>query len=178
MIVGLLDLLLGQKVRVLLVGGRDRGGFGPQFRGQVSVRGTEGEEDGHDVVTHGTGVTLGGTVTIFHAGHVHELLPGRRGNQTGTAGGGDQTYAHGTAFSGNLARDGVGETVLTSPVSATDGGDIEFGRSDGPADGVGNFRRTLDTHTDVTVGVPDGNKGLETGTLTSRRLLLDRHDLN
>jgi hypothetical protein len=171
------DLLLREEVGVLLVRRRHEGGFCPQLGRQVTKGATQGEKDGHDVVTHGTGVTLGARVAIQDTSHVHELLAGRRGNQAGTAGGRDQTNTDGTALSGDLAGNSVGKTVLTSPVTTTDGSDVQLGRGNGTTDRVSDFGRALNSHTNVSVRVTDSNKGLETSTLTSRRLLLDGHDL-
>lgn len=65
-----------------------------------------------------------------------------------------------------------------TPVTPTDGNDGEFGEDDGATDGGSNFLGALDTETDVTVEVTDGDESLETRTLTGLGLLLDGHDLH
>jgi len=170
--------LLGQKVGVLLEWKREKGVVLPELGTEVSVGGTKGVKDGLDKVTHGTGVTSTGRVAIGDSGHAQELLSGRRRNKSGTTRGRDQTNRNGTTLSGDLARDGVGKSRSTSPVSSSDGNNIELGGSDGSTNGRSNFRRALDSKTNVSRGISDSNKGLESGALTGRRLLLDGHDLH
>mmetsp|Transcript_120114 Transcript_120114/g.347014 ORF Transcript_120114/g.347014 Transcript_120114/m.347014 type:complete len:215 (-) Transcript_120114:21-665(-) len=114
----------------------------------------------------------------MNTSHVHKLLSGGRGNQSSTTRGRDQSDTNGTTFPGDLARDSVRKSGNTSPISSSDRGDVELGSSDGTTDGSGDFGRALNTQTDVSVSVSDGNEGLESGSLTSRRLLLNRHDLH
>jgi len=163
---------------VLLVGERKESVVLPELGTEVSVGRAEGVKDRLDKVPHGTGVASTGRVAIGDTGHAHQLLSSGRGNKPGTAGSRDQTNGNGTTLSGDLAGDGVGKTGSTSPVSSSDGNDVELGRSDGTANGRSNFGRTLDSQTNVSRGVSNGNKGLESGALTGRRLLLDGHDLH
>jgi hypothetical protein len=71
----------------------------------------------------------------------------------------------------------VGFTDLVTPVTATDWNDRELGEDDGSADSGGDFLAALNSQTDVTVAVTDGDEGLEAGALTGTGLLLDGHDL-
>jgi len=89
------------------------------------------------------------------------------------------TYANsdGTALSALLRRQGVGNTKVGTPVSATDGDDAELSDDDGGADSSSDFLRGLDSETDVALGVTDKDNSLETGTLTGTGLLLDGLDL-
>jgi len=67
-----------------------------------------------------------------------------------------------------------------TPVTTTNGDDGEFGGDDGTSDSGGYFLGALDTETDVSVKVTDGDERLESGSLTGRGLLLygsDVHDL-
>lgn len=170
--------LLGKEVGVLLEWKRQERVLLPELGTEVSVGRSEGVEDSLDEVTHGTGVTSTGRVAIGDTSHAHQLLSGRGGNKSGTARGRDQTNGNGTTLSGDLARDGVGKSGSTSPVSSSDRNDIKLGGSDGSTNGRSNFRRALDSKTNVSVGISNGNKGLESGALTGRGLLLDGHDLH
>jgi len=163
---------------VFLEGKRQEGVLLPELGTEVSVGGSEGVEDGLDEVTHGTGVTTGARVAIGDTGHGHELLSGGGRNQSGTARSRDQTNTDGSTLSGDLAGDGVGQSGGTSPISSSDWDNVELGGGNGPTNGRGNLRRTLDTETDVSRLITDGNKGLESGALTGGGLLLDGHDLH
>jgi len=69
-------------------------------------------------------------------------------------------------------------TESGTPVTPSDGNNGQFGKNYGASDGGSDFLCTLDTKTDMAIKVTNGNKGLETGTLTSTRLLLHGHDLH
>merc|ERR1719342_1680855 len=55
--------------------------------------------------------------------------------------------------------------------------DGELGQDDSSSDGGGHLLGALDTKTNVSIVVSNGNKSLEPGSLTGPCLLLDRHDL-
>lgn len=68
---------------------------------------------------------------------------------------------------------------MVTPVTSSNGDNRQLGDDDGTSDGGSDFLGDLDTETDVTVKVTDGNEGLESGSLTGRGLLLhgrDGHD--
>jgi hypothetical protein len=67
---------------------------------------------------------------------------------------------------------------LTSPVSTTDGSDIELGSEDSSTNSGGDFGGALDSKSDMSSGISYGDECLETSTLTSRTLLLNGHDLH
>jgi len=167
-----------KEVSEFLVRSLGEQGLGPQVRGEVRVGVTDGSEGSLDKVTEGTGGTAGGSVTVGDTGKSEELLGGRGSDDTGTTGSRDQTSEDGTALSGDLARNGVGFTEVGSPVTTTNRDDGELGEDDGTTDGGGNFLGALDTETDVTVRVTNDDESLETGTLSSTGLFLDRHDLH
>jgi len=163
---------------VLLERKRQQGVVLPEFGAEVSVGVTKGIEDGLDKVPHGTCVTSTGGIAIGDAGHGHQFLSGGRGHESGTTGSRNQTNRNGTTLSGDLAGNRVGKTGGTSPVSTTDGNDIEFGAGDGTTNGGGDFAGALDSESDVTRGISDGDEGLESGALSGTALLLDGHDLH
>lgn len=87
------------------------------------------------------------------------------------------TDGDGTALARLLDGNGVRLTKVGTPVTATDGDNVELGDDDGGTDGGSDFLGGLDTETDVAVGVTDEDDGLEAGALTGTGLLLDGLDL-
>lgn len=69
-------------------------------------------------------------------------------------------------------------TDLVSPIASSDGHKGELSSNESTLDGDLDFLGELDSETDVTVLVTDGNDGLESGSLSSLGLLLDGHDLH
>lgn len=174
----LLNLFLGQEIRVLLIRVLQQGVLRPEIGSEVSVGSTKGVEDSLDEVSHGTGVTTRGRVAIIDTGHVHQLFARGRRHESGTTGSRDQTNTDRTTLSGHLAGDGMGQSGDTSPISTSDGSHVELGSGDGTTNGGSDFGRAFDAQTNVSVGISDGNKGLESGALTGGRLLLDGHDFH
>ena len=172
------DLLLGQKVGVLLEGGGSELVLLPEIRLEVPVRVPERVEERLDEVPHRAGVPAGGGVAVVDARHAQQALAGGGRDESGAAGRRDEADADRAALAGDLGRDGVGEAALAPPVSAADGGDVELRREDGAADGGGDLRRALVPQADVAVGVPHGHEGLEPRALPGGALLLHRHDLH
>ena len=169
---------LGKEVGVLLVRRHGELGLGPEVGGQVRVSVTNGSKGGLDKVTQGTGGTESLGVAVSDTSELEKLLGDGGSDDTGTAGGRDQTGDGGTALSGDLAGNGVGLVQDGTPVTATDGDDGQLGEDDGTTDGSGNLLGALDTETDVAVGVTNDDESLEAGTLTGTGLLLDGHDLH
>ena len=66
---------------------------------------------------------------------------------------------------------------VATPVSSSNGDDGKLGKDNGSSDGKSNFLTAFHTKTKVPVAIANNNKGLESGSLSSGRLLLDRHDL-
>ena len=60
-----------------------------------------------------------------------------------------------------LARNRVGLADLVPPVASSHRDDGQLSQDDGPTDGGGYFLGALDTQTDVSVVIPDGNKRLQ-----------------
>lgn len=66
---------------------------------------------------------------------------------------------------------------LVSPISSSDGYNRQLGEDDGTTDSGGHFLGALNSQTNMSLAVSDGDEGLEAGTLTSTGLLLYGHDL-
>jgi hypothetical protein len=174
----LLSLLLSQEVSVLVVRSLDEGVLGPHGGVQEAVTVANGSEGGLDEVTKSAGGTTGRGVAIGDTSKLKNLLGSRSSNDTSTTGSRDQTRDGRTALASKLARNSVGLTEGRSPVTATNRDDSELGKDDGTTDSSGNFLGALDTETNVTVTIANNDESLETGTLTSTGLLLDRGDLH
>jgi hypothetical protein len=174
----LLSLLLSKEVREFLV--RTLGEFSgfPEIRSQETVSVTNGSESSLDKVTESTGRTTRGGITIGDTSQLEDTLGSGRGNDTSTTGSRDQTRHNGTTTTRNLARNGVRLTKVGTPVTTTNGDDSELSEDDTTTNSSSNFLGTLDTQTDMTVFITNDNESLETGTLTSSGLLLNRHDLH
>ena len=71
----------------------------------------------------------------------------------------------------------MGLADLVPPVASLHRDDGQLSQDDGPTDGSGYFLGALDTQTDMSVVIPDGNKRLEPGPLASTGLLLHGHNL-
>lgn len=158
--------------------GRGEDGRSPEVRGEVGVGVAHAVVSGMEEVTHGTGLTLGGGVSILNTGEGEELLDSVSGNDTGTTGSRDDTETDGTALSRDLARNGVGSASTGAPVATTNGDEVELSVDDGTADSAGGLVGTTNTKTDVTVHITDDDPGLETSALTRGGLLLNGRDLH
>lgn len=62
--------------------------------------------------------------------------------------------------------------------TSSDRDDSQLGQDDSATDSGSDFLSALDTETEVTIEVTDGDESLESGTLTGTGLLLYRHDLH
>merc|ERR1719350_2172026 len=68
-------------------------------------------------------------------------------------------------------------TDFVTPETSSNWNDRQFCQDDGATDGGGHFLGTLDSKTNVTVVISDSNKSLESCTLSSTGLFLNRHNL-
>jgi len=174
----LLSLLLSQEVSELVVRSLGEGGLSPELRRKETVAVTDGSEGSLDEVTKGTGGTTGSGVAIGDTSEGKDLLGSGGSDDTSTTGSRDQARDGRTTLASELAGNGVRLTKGRSPVTTTDRDDRKLGKDDSTTDGSGDFLRALDTETNVAVAVTNDNEGLESGTLTSTGLLLDRGDLH
>lgn len=72
---------------------------------------------------------------------------------------------HRATAASHLARDGVGLADLVPPVASPHRDNGGLGQVDSPMDGSGYLLKALDTQTDMSIVVPDGDKCLEVGPL-------------
>ena len=77
----------------------------------------------------------------------------------------------------HLAKNDMGLAPLVPPVASQHRNDGDFGQNNAHSDGSGYLLRALDTQTSVSAMIPDGDKCLKPGPLTSTGLLPCRHDL-
>jgi hypothetical protein len=69
-------------------------------------------------------------------------------------------------------------TDLVSPITSSDWDQTQFSSNQGSLDGNLDFLGDLDSETDVTIEISDGNNSLESGSLTGLGLFLDGHNLH
>ena len=103
----------------------------------------------------------GRSVAVVDAGHHQQLLGHRGGDDASASGGRDEAHQHGAAAASHLARNCVGLADLVPPVASLHRDDGQLSQDDGPTDGSGYFLGALDTQTDMSVVIPDGNKRLQ-----------------
>jgi len=90
----------------------------------------------------------------------------------------DQSDSNRSTFTSDLTWDSVDISDLVSPISSSDWDNVELGVLKTILNGDLDFLGDFDTDSDVSILVSDSNNGLESGSLTSSSLLLDRHDLH
>jgi hypothetical protein len=145
---------------------------------QDSVGLGDGGEGGLDEVSEGGGVSSGLGIDVLNTGELEHPLGGGGGDDSGSAGGGNEDNVDGSDLAVDLAGDGVGLSELGTPVTSTTGDDGELRHDDGSTDGGSDLLGALDSESDVSVKVSDGDERLETGPLSGTGLLLDGHDLH
>lgn len=174
-------------------------GLSPKVRGKETVGVGDGHESGLNEVAESLGRPTGGGVAVLNTCKLEELLRDRGGDDTSTTRSRDETGDGGTALAGNLEEqtdltpfnggngtctstylrgDGVGLTENGTPVTTADGDNAQLSEDDSATNSGSDFLRALDTETDMAIIVTDDNERLETSTLTSTGLLLDRHNLH
>ena len=123
-------------------------------------------------------MTGGRGVAILDTGEGEHFLGDGGTDDTGTSGGGHKLDTNGGALTSDLAWDSMHVTDLVTPIATTDGHELELGIDEGALDGDLHLLADLDSEADVTSLVTNGDDGLETGSLTGLRLLLNRDDLH
>jgi len=170
--------LVLEEVGELLVWNWDEASLLPEVWCKESVSVVKSLEGSLDEVSESLGASTCLSVNVLNTGELEDLLWYTGSNDTSTSWGWDETYADGTALSSDLGGDCVGSTDLVTPVTSADWNNCELGENDSTTNSSSNFLGALDAETDVSVGVTNKNKSLETCSLTSTSLLLDWHDLD
>ena len=116
-------------------------------------------------------------VDILKSRHLHKLLWDWSTYETGSTWGRYKTDVNGSTLSVDLAGNGMRFTELVTPVSSTDWDNRQLSQDDGTSDSSGDFLGALDSKSDVSSAVTDGDNGLESSTLSSTGLFLYWLDL-
>merc|ERR1740128_1634386 len=170
-------VVLRQEVGELLVGRLGEDGLLPEVGGKVAVGLGDGGVGCLGKVSKSSSGALGGGVAILNSSHLEKLLGDGSGDDASSTGSGDESNPNAAALSSHLTGHRVRLAQLSSPEAAPHGHNGELGHDDGAADGGGDLLAALHAEPDVAVVVADGHEGLESGSLSSPGLLLDRHDL-
>lgn len=156
--------------------GLDEVGLWPEIWGKESVGLLQALENGSAEVLSSSGLTSTGGVAIIDTGELQDLLGNDSGNASSSSWGWDHSNGTGTALSLDLNWDGMDISNSGSPISSSDWDKVDLGIEEGTLDGNLDLLGALDTDTNVTLSVTDGNDGLESGSLTGLGLLLDGED--
>lgn len=160
--------------------GLDEQGLWPKLWGQEGVGLLQSIEHGSAEVLPCSGLTSTGGVAIVDTSEVKNLLADDSGNATSSSWGWHESDVTGTALSSNLDWDGVHITDLGTPISSSDWDKVDLSIDESTLDGDLDLLGALDSDTNVTLSVTDGDDGLESSSLTGLGLLLhgqDAHDL-
>lgn len=160
--------------------GLDKVGLWPEIWGKESVGLLQALEHGSAEVLSSSGLTSTGCVDIIDTGELQDLLGNGSGNATSSSWGWDHSNVTGTTLSLNLDWDGMDSTDSGTPVASSDWDKVDLGIEEGTLDGNLDLLGNLDTNTNVTISVTDGDNSLESSSLTGLGLLLngeDAHDL-
>lgn len=149
---------MAQNITELLQRAADELSLLPEVGCEETVGVADGNEGGLESVLEGLGGTGRGGVCVLNTGELEETLNSRRGNETGTTGGGNKlvyckqgqllgtgdlnvTYpdCDGTALSTLLDGQRVRLTEVGTPVASADGENAELGDDNGGTDGSSNF---------------------------------------
>ena len=123
-------------------------------------------------------MTSGGGIAIIDTSEQQEFLGHGSTDNTSTSGGRDELSSNGTTLTSNLAWNSMDITDSVTPETSSDGDKRKLGADEGTLDSNLDFLGNLDTETNVTIVITDGNNSLEAGSLTGSSLLLNRDDLH
>jgi len=115
-------------------------------------------------------------IDIIDTSELEDLLGNLSGNTSSSSWGWDHSNDTRTALSLNLDWDGMDSTDSGSPISSSDWDKVDLGIEEGTLDGDLDLLGDLDSNSNVTLSVTNGNDSLESGSLTGLGLLLDGKD--
>lgn len=138
----------------------------------------EGSIHGLNEVFASSGMTSGAGIAIIDTSEQQEFLGNGSTDNTSTSGGRDKLSSNGTALTSDLSWDGMDITDLVTPETSSDGDERKLGADEGTLDSNLDFLGNLDSKTNVTIVITDGNDSLKAGSLTGSGLLLNRDDLH
>lgn len=78
----------------------------------------------------------------------------------------------------DLGGNGVGSSDGVTPISFSDGDDVQFSAFNGSLNGSLDFLVTFPSQSDVSLSVSNNDVGFKSGSLTGLGLFLDGLDLN
>ena len=154
----------------------DEVGLWPEIWGKESVGLLEAFENSSAEVLSSSGLSSTSGVDIIDTGELQDLLGNGSGNATSSSWGWDHSDVTGTALSLNLDWDSMDSTDSGTPISSSDWDKVDLGIKKGTLDGNLDLLGALDTDTNVTLSVTDGDNSLESSSLSSLGLLLDGED--
>lgn len=154
----------------------DEVGLWPEIWGKESVGLLQALEHGSAEVLSSSGLSSTGGVHIIDTGELQDLLGNGSSNATSSSWGWDHSNVTGTALSSNLDWDGMDTSDSGTPESSSDWDKVDLSIEEGTLNGDLDLLGDLDTNTNVTISVTDGNDSLESSSLTSLGLLLDGED--
>jgi len=149
----------------------------PQVWGEELVSRANGLERGLGEVTKGRCSTTSAGVDVFETRHLHKLLWHGSTDEASSSRRRDKPDMDRSALSVHLAGHRVRLAELVAPVSPSNGHHRQLGQNNRTTDGGGDFLGALDSESNVSGSVTDGNDGLEAGSLTGARLFLHWLDL-
>jgi hypothetical protein len=145
----------------------------PEIWGQVLICAHKSIESGLEEVLGSSGMTRSLSVTILDTGEGEHFLGYGSTDNTGTTRSWDKLDENGGALAGNLTWDGMDVTELVTPITSSDWHKAELSINKGTLDGNLNFLGNLDSETDVTGHITNGDNSLKASSLTGSGLLLD-----
>lgn len=156
----------------------NREGLSPEIWGEVLVGTAKSLVGGLDEVLSSSGMTRSVSVTIIDTSELKKLLRDWSSDNTSTTWGWDKLYTNGSALSSDLSWDSMDSSDLVTPETSSHWHKVKLGIENSSLDGNLDFLGDLDSKTDMTVLISNGNDSLETGSLSGLSLLLDGDDLH
>jgi len=114
-------------------------------------------EHGSAEILSGSGLSGTTGIDIINTSELEDLLGNLGSDTTGTSWCWDHSNGTGTTLSLYLGWDGMDVTNSGSPIASSDWDEVELGINESTLDGNLDFLGNLDTNTNVTSSITDGN---------------------